>query len=72
MQLAISDTHEGLKDVICAVSPKPCGKDVRFLFWGDILTHVPMLAQTGARNLVRTVAAQPIQERAKALLKRVS
>ncbi|HHV44574.1 MAG TPA: hypothetical protein GXX57_07910 [Firmicutes bacterium] len=23
VQLAISDTHEGLKDVICAVSPKP-------------------------------------------------
>ena len=58
LQLAISDTHPGLKDAIAAVLPGASWQRCRTHFARNLLTRVPKAAQDVA-TLLRSLFAQP-------------
>jgi putative transposase len=65
VQLVISDTHEGLKEVIATVLTGATWQRCRAHFMRNVLAHIPKGDKLMVAAALRTIFAQPSQEAAK-------
>ena len=72
VQLVISDAHTGLQAAIRQVLQGASWQRCRVHFLRNLLVHIPKSAQTMVSALVRTIFAQPDQDKARAELRRVA